>query len=91
MERINKPRLIHRLNRVEGQVRGISRMVAQDRYCVDILTQLHAARAALRRVERELLKDHLEHCVAGTMAGGNGVERDQKTAELIGLIDKLAS
>lgn len=53
MERINKPRLIHRLNLVEGQVRGISRMVAQDRYCVDILTQLHAARAALRRVERD--------------------------------------
>lgn len=90
MERTNKPRLINRLNRVEGQVRGISRMVEQDRYCLDILTQLHAARAALRRVEGELVKDHLEHCVVGAMAAsGDVAEREQKTAELVELIGKL--
>lgn len=89
MERTDKPRLINRLNRVEGQVRGISRMVEQDRYCLDILTQLHAVRAALRRVESQLLKAHLEHCVAGAMVGDDAAERDQKTAELVDLIDKL--
>lgn len=91
MERTDKPRLLNRLNRVEGQVRGIARMVEQDRYCLDILTQLHAVRAALRRVESEVLKTHLEHCVTGAMASGDAVERDQKTAELVDLIDKLRS
>ena len=91
MERKEKPRLLNRLNRVEGQVRGIARMVEQDRYCLDILTQLHAVRAALRRVESELLKTHLEHCVTDAMVSGDAAERDQKTAELVELIDKLRS
>ena len=91
MERTDKPRLLNRLNRVEGQVRGIARMVEQDRYCLDILTQLHAVRAALRRVEGEVLKAHLEHCVTGAMVSGNAAEREQKSAELVDLIDKLRS
>ncbi|WP_068874503.1 MULTISPECIES: metal-sensitive transcriptional regulator [unclassified Phenylobacterium] len=91
MERTDKPRLLNRLSRVEGQVRGIARMVEQDRYCIDILTQLHAVRAALRRVETELLKTHLEHCVADAMASGDTVERDRKTAELVELMDRLRS
>jgi CsoR family transcriptional regulator, copper-sensing transcriptional repressor len=91
MERTDKPRLLNRLNRVEGQVRGIARMVEQDRYCIDILTQLHAVRAAVRRVEAELLKTHLEHCVADAMASGDAAERDRKTAELIELMDRLRS
>ena len=91
MERTDKPRLLNRLNRVEGQVRGIARMVEQDRYCLDILTQLHAVRAALRRVESEVLKEHLEHCVTGAMVSGDAAEREQKTAELVDLIDKLRS
>lgn len=91
MERTDKPRLLNRLNRVEGQVRGIARMVEQDRYCLDILTQLHAVRAALRRVESEVLKVHLEHCVTGAMVSGDAADRDQKTAELVDLIDKLRS
>lgn len=89
MERTDKPRLLNRLNRIEGQVRGIARMVEQDRYCVDILTQLHAVRAAVRRVETELLKTHLEHCVADAMTSGDAVERDRKTAELIELMERL--
>lgn len=91
MERTDKPRLLNRLHRVEGQVRGIARMVEQDRDCVDILTQLHAVRAAVRRVETELLKAHLEHCVADAMASGDAVERDRRTVELVGLMDRLRS
>ena len=52
-----------RLNRIEGQVRGLSRMVEEDRYCIDIVTQVAAIRAALRRVEEEILRDHVGHCV----------------------------
>ena len=89
MERTDKPRLLNRLSRVEGQVRGIARMVEQDRYCVDILTQLHAVRAAVRRVETELLRTHLEHCVADAMTSGDAAERDRKIAELIELMDRL--
>ena len=65
MDRPDKPRLLNRLNRIEGQVRGIARMVEEDRYCIDVLTQLQAARAALARVESELLKQHLSHCIEG--------------------------
>jgi DNA-binding FrmR family transcriptional regulator len=91
MERTDKPRLLNRLNRIEGQVRGIARMVEQDRDCLDILTQLHAVRAAVRRVETELLKTHLRHCVADAMTSGDAAERDRKTAELIELMGRLRS
>lgn len=89
MDRTDKPRLQNRLNRIEGQVRGIARMVEQDRYCVDILTQLQAVRAAVRRVETELLKSHLGHCVADAMTSGDVAERERKTAELVELMDRL--
>ena len=89
MEHADKPRLLNRLNRIEGQVRGIARMVDQDRYCLDILTQLHAVRAAVRRVEAELLKQHLEQCVTDAMVSGGEPERRQKTTELIALMDRL--
>lgn len=91
MERTDKPRLLNRLNRIEGQVRGISRMVEQDRDCLDILTQLHAVRAAVRRVETELLKTHLGQCVADAMTSGDAAERDRKTAQLIELMGRLRS
>ena len=54
---------LKRLNRIEGQVRGIARMVEEDRYCIDIVTQIEAVRAALRRVEEDILRDHVAHCV----------------------------
>ncbi len=72
-----------RLGRIEGQVRGIARMVAEDRYCIDILTQLSAVRAALRRVEDEVLRDHVAHCVEHAIASGDVVEQRQKVAELM--------
>jgi DNA-binding FrmR family transcriptional regulator len=71
MERENKPKLLNRLNRIEGQVRGIARMVEDDRYCIDILTQVQALRAALAKVETELLKDHLGHCIEGAIVSGD--------------------
>ncbi|MGZ5985763.1 MAG: metal-sensitive transcriptional regulator, partial [Caulobacteraceae bacterium] len=61
MHRDNKPQLLARLNRIEGQVRGITRMIEEGRYCIDVLTQINAARAALAKVESEMLKAHLNH------------------------------
>jgi CsoR family transcriptional regulator, copper-sensing transcriptional repressor len=83
-----KPRLLNRLSRVEGQVRGIIRMVEDDRYCIDVLTQLQAVRAALAKVESEMLKTHLDHCIEGAIAGGDKDEQRQKAAELIELLDR---
>ena len=75
-----------RLSRIEGQVRGIARMVEEDRYCIDILTQLQAARAALARVENELLQGHLNHCVHSAMTSNDPVEARRKADELIALL-----
>jgi CsoR family transcriptional regulator, copper-sensing transcriptional repressor len=72
-----------RLKRIEGQVRGIARMIEEDRYCIDVLTQIRAVRAALRGVEDEVLKDHVEHCVEGAIASGDGADQRQKVHELL--------
>ena len=88
MERDDKPKLLNRLNRIEGQVRGVARMVEEDRYCIDILTQMRALKAALAKVENEVLKTHLEHCVVGAMAGGDPAEQRRKADELIELLDR---
>ena len=88
MERENKPKLLNRLNRIEGQVRGIARMVDEDRYCIDILTQIQAVRAAVSRVETELLKDHLDHCITTAIQGGDPEEQRRKAGELIQLLER---
>jgi DNA-binding FrmR family transcriptional regulator len=72
-----------RLRRIEGQVRGIARMIEEDRYCIDILTQVRAVRAALRRVEDEVLTDHVAHCVEGAIASGDAGEQRRKVQELM--------
>jgi DNA-binding FrmR family transcriptional regulator len=90
VKRENKPRLLNRLNRIEGQVRGIVRMVEQDRYCIDVLTQLQAARAALARVETEMLRDHLGHCIEGAIVSGDADEQRRKAGELIELLERSA-
>jgi DNA-binding FrmR family transcriptional regulator len=72
-----------RLNRIEGQVRGLSRMVEEDRYCIDIITQIGAVRAALSRVEEELLRDHVGHCVEHAIASGDKADQRRKVAELM--------
>lgn len=90
MQTGTKPKILNRLSRIEGQVRGISRMVADDRYCIDLLTQLQAVRAAVHRVETEVLKDHLDHCVMGAMTGDDLEERRAKAAELIELLARAS-
>ena len=77
-----------RLNRIEGQVRGLARMVEDDRYCIDIVTQISAVRAALRRVEEEILSDHVAHCVKEAIASGNKAEQQRKIAELMSVISR---
>lgn len=86
----DKPKLLNRLKRVEGQVRGVARMVEEDRYCVDVLTQLQAIRAALSRVESEMLKAHLGHCIESAIVSGDQAEQRKKAGELIELLERAA-
>jgi DNA-binding FrmR family transcriptional regulator len=90
MRRESQPALLNRLSRIEGQVRGVARMVDEGRYCIDILTQLQAARAALAGVETELLKDHLSHCIEGAIVSGDRDEQRRKAAELVELLARGA-
>jgi len=78
-----------RLNRIEGQVRGIGRMVGEDRYCIDIITQIAAVRAALKRVEEEVLKDHVAHCVEHAITSGDKDEQRRKISELLDVLRRL--
>lgn len=78
-----KPKLLNRLNRIEGQVRGLSRMIAEDRYCIDVVTQIAAVQAALRKVEEEILRDHVAHCVESAITSGDADEQRRKVAELM--------
>ena len=77
-----------RLSRIEGQVRGLSKMVEEERYCIDIVTQISAVRAALRRVEEEVLKDHVSHCVEHAIASGDKSDQRKKIAELMAVIGR---
>jgi DNA-binding FrmR family transcriptional regulator len=77
-----------RLGRIEGQVRGLTRMVDEDRYCIDVVTQISAVRAALRRVEEEVLRDHVGHCVEHAITSGNKADQRSKIAELMAVIGR---
>ena len=88
MDRENKPRLLNRLNRVEGQVRGIARMIEEDRYCIDVLTQIQAVKAALAKVETEMLRGHLSRCIEGAIVSGDKDQQREKAAELIQLLER---
>ncbi|MGR9091184.1 MAG: metal-sensitive transcriptional regulator [Gammaproteobacteria bacterium] len=79
---------IRRLNRIAGQVRGISRMIEEERYCIDVLQQLQAVKSALARVEDAVLKDHAATCVESAIASGDEREQRQKFGELVDLISK---
>ena len=80
--------LKNRLGRIEGQVRGITRMVEEDRYCIDILHQIQAVKAALAKAEDEILKTHASHCVAEAIASGDEDEQRTKFSELVDLFAK---
>jgi DNA-binding FrmR family transcriptional regulator len=84
-----KSSVLRRLSRIEGQVRGLARMVEADRYCIDVVTQISAVRAALRRAEEEILHDHVAHCVEHAIASGNKREQRQKVGELIDVLGRL--
>jgi len=77
-----------RLSRIEGQVRGLARMVEDDRYCIDIVTQISAVRAALRRLEEEVLRDHVAHCVNQAIASGDQTEQRRKVSELMDVLSR---
>jgi DNA-binding FrmR family transcriptional regulator len=83
-----KSSCLKRLSRIEGQVRGLSRMVEDDRYCIDVVTQISAVRAALRKLEEEVLRDHVGHCVEHAIAAGNKAEQRKKVAELMDVIGR---
>jgi len=88
MRAVAKTSVLKRLKRIEGQVRGLSRMVEHDRYCIDIVTLLSAVRAALRRAEEEILADHAAHCLEHAIASGNQAEQRRKVGELIDVISR---
>ena len=78
-----------RLSRIEGQVRGLAKMVDEDRYCIDIVTQISAVRSALRRVEEEILKDHVAHCVEHAINSGDRADQRRKIAELMDVVGRV--
>lgn len=80
---------VNRLKRIEGQVRGVTRMLEEDRYCIDILRQIQAVKAALRKVESEVLKQHTGHCVEHAIKNGSAKEQREKFAELIDLFEQI--
>ncbi len=80
---------LNRLKRIEGQVRGIANMVEEDRYCIDILTQMQAVKSALSRVEDQILKDHAACCVAEAISSGDETEQKEKFDELVELFGKV--
>lgn len=82
----DKEKVLTRLRRIEGQVRGLHKMVEEDRYCIDVLTQVAAAKAALESVSLTLLEDHMEHCVADAIRSGDGTE---KVKELSAAVQRL--
>ena len=86
--RARRAGVTRRLARIEGQVRGLLRMIEDDRYCIDVLTQVKAVQAALRKVEGELLSDHADHCLAQAIASDDQAERERKVAELVALLTK---
>ena len=86
----DKQALVRRLHRIEGQVRGIERMVEDDRYCIDVLTQISAVTTALESVAFRILDDHVNHCVAGALASGDAAEAETKSKELLEAVHRFA-
>jgi CsoR family transcriptional regulator, copper-sensing transcriptional repressor len=86
----DKDALVKRLHRIEGQVRGLERMVDEERYCVDILTQISAVSTALESLAVKILDDHVQHCVAGALAAGDAEVARQKSRELLQAVQRFA-
>jgi CsoR family transcriptional regulator, copper-sensing transcriptional repressor len=86
----DKDALRKRLHRIEGQVRGIERMVEEDRYCIDILTQVGAVKTAIERLGLEILEDHVTHCVKDALASGDAKAATQKSDELMAAVERFS-
>ena len=86
----DKDALVRRLHRIEGQVRGVERMVEEDRYCIDILTQIAAANTALESLAFQILDEHVRHCVAGALTSGDEADAREKTEELLEAVQRFA-
>jgi DNA-binding FrmR family transcriptional regulator len=86
----DKDVIAKRLHRIEGQVRGIERMVNEDRYCIDILTQISAVKTALESVALQVLNDHVDHCVAGALSSGDAAVAAEKSRELLEAVRRFA-
>jgi CsoR family transcriptional regulator, copper-sensing transcriptional repressor len=86
----DKEQLVKRLHRIEGQVRGIERMVEDDRYCIDILTQISAVNTALESLAFRILDQHVNHCVTGAIASGDQEDAETKTRELLEAVHRFA-
>jgi len=86
----DKESLVRRLHRIEGQVRGIERMVEEDRYCIDVLTQIAAVNTALESLAFKILDDNVNHCVAGALASGDAAEAETKSKELLDAVHRFA-
>lgn len=84
-----KDALVKRLHRIEGQVRGIERMVEEDRYCIDVLTQISAANTALESLALEILNEHVNHCVAGALESGDKEIAAEKSLELLAAVQRF--
>ena len=85
----DKESLAKRMHRIEGQVRGIEKMIAEDRYCIDILTQLSAVGTALDAVALKILEDHVGHCVANALSSGDGAIAGEKSRELLAAVQRF--
>jgi DNA-binding FrmR family transcriptional regulator len=85
----DKDALVRRLHRIEGQVRGVERMVEEDRYCIDILTQIAAVNTALESLAFQILDEHVRHCVAGALTSGDEADAREKTKELLEAVQRF--
>jgi CsoR family transcriptional regulator, copper-sensing transcriptional repressor len=86
----DKEALVKRLHRIEGQVRGIEKMIVDDRYCIDILTQIGAVNTALESLAYKILDEHVRHCVAGALASGDEADAVEKAEELLAAVHRFA-
>ncbi|MEX0850787.1 MAG: metal-sensitive transcriptional regulator [Gaiellaceae bacterium] len=86
----DKEALVRRLHRIEGQVRGIERMIEEDRYCIDVLTQISAVSTALDSLAFVILDDHVKHCVSGALASGDPAAAEEKSKELLKAVHRFA-
>jgi DNA-binding FrmR family transcriptional regulator len=86
----DKEALVKRLHRIQGQVRGVEKMVEDDRYCIDVLTQIAAVNTALESLAFKILDEHVRHCVAGALASGDEADAQTKTEELLEAVQRFA-